>query len=68
MTHSKFKVGDKVTIISNDLQAESVGQIGTIKKVYPSFNENTGYGYVYRVEVNGKPLKGVAGDNDLKKA
>ena len=49
-----------------------VGKIGRIKKVYPSFSEdsdnNVQPSYFYRVEVGGAVLKGVATNNDLEKA
>lgn len=59
-------------IVSNDLQPAMVGKIGRIKKVYPSFSEdsdnNVQPSYFYRVEVGGAVLKGVATNNDLEKA
>lgn len=65
MEKSTFKVGDKVKIVSNDLQPAMVDKIGVVKKVYPGFSEESGYGYVYRVEVSGQALRGVACDKDL---
>ena len=66
----KFSVGDNVKIVSNDLQPEMVGKIGRIKKVYPSFSEdsdnNIHPSYFYRVEVGGTVLKGIATNEDLK--
>lgn len=67
MKKSTFKVGDKVKILSNDLQPAMVDKVGTIKKVYPGFSEEAGCEYVYRVEVSGQALKGVACDKDLQK-
>ena len=58
-------------IVSNDLQPAMVGKIGRVKKVYPSFSEdsdnNVQSSYFYRVEVGGAVLKGVATNNDLEK-
>lgn len=68
MGKSKFKVGDKVRIVSNDLQTNMVDKIGTIKKVYQGFSEESGYDHVYRVEVAGQVLRGVACDSNLEKA
>ena len=69
MENLKFNVGDNVKIVSNDLQPAMVGKIGRIKKVYPSFSEdsdnNVQPSYFYRVEVGGAVLKGVATNNDL---
>ena len=71
MENLKFSVGDNVKIVSNDLQPEMVGKIGRIKKVYPSFSEdsdnNIHPSYFYRVEVGGTVLKGIATNEDLKK-
>ena len=70
MENLKFSVGDNVKIVSNDLQPEMVGKIGRIKKVYPSFSEdsdnNIHPSYFYRVEVGGIVLKGIATNEDLK--
>lgn len=70
MENLKFSVGDNVKIVSNDLQPEMVGKIGRIKKVYPSFSEdsdnNIHPSYFYRVEVGGTVLKGIATNEDLK--
>lgn len=66
MGKSKYKVGDKVRIITNEIQLNMVGKVGQIKKVYPSFSEDPGYEFLYRVEVNGTVLKGVATDKDLE--
>ena len=62
---SNFKVGDKVRVISNDIQPKFEGSIGTVKKVYETFmcEEVT---HVYRIEVNGSVLRGVATDGDLE--
>ena len=55
MENLKFNVGDNVKIVSNDLQPAMVGKIGRVKKVYPSFSEdsdnNIQPSYFYRVEV-----------------
>lgn len=66
MEKSKFKVGDKVRVVSNEIQSNMVGKIGQIKKVYPSFSEEPGYEFLYRIEVSGVTLKGVATDKDLE--
>lgn len=62
---AKFKVGDIVRIVSNEIQPEYVGRIGRISKVYPAYNEKAGENFVFRVNVGGKLLKGVACDIDL---
>lgn len=62
---AKFKVGDIVRIVSNDVQPEYVGRTGRISKVYPAYSEKFGNYFVYRVNVGGKLLKGVACDTDL---
>lgn len=71
MGNFKFNVGDNVKIVSNDLQPAMVGKIGRVKKVYPSFSEdsdnNVQSSYFYRVEVGGDVLKGVATNNNLEK-
>lgn len=63
MENLKFNVGDNVKIVSNDLQPAMVGKIGRVKKVYPSFSEdsdnNVQPSYFYRVEVGGAVLKGI---------
>lgn len=41
MENLKFNVGDNVKIVSNDLQPAMVGKIGRVKKVYPSFSEDS---------------------------
>lgn len=64
MSKSKFKTGDRVKIISNDIQSNMVGKIGKIKKVYVIFNDH--HQYVYRVEVGDVTLKGVALETDLE--
>lgn len=62
---AKFKVGDIVRIVSNEIQPEYVSRIGRISKVYPAYNEKAGESFVFRVNVGGKLLKGVACDTDL---
>lgn len=62
---AKFKVGDIVRIISNDVEPQYIGRIGRISKVYPAYNEKAGESFVFRVNVGGKLLKGVACDTDL---
>ncbi len=70
MKQSKFKTNDKVEIVSNHLEPRSLGKVGRIKKVYPTFSENDAeeHEFFYRVEVGGTVLKGVARDCDLKPA
>lgn len=65
---TKFKVGDNVEILANEIQREFVGRIGRISKVYNSYSNKLGYCTVYRVNVGGKLLKGVACEDDLKLA
>lgn len=62
---AKFKVGDNVEILANEIQSEFVGRIGRISKVYNSYSNKLGYCTVYRVNVGGKLLKGVACEDDL---
>ena len=64
MSKSKFKTGDRVKIIANDIQSNMVGKIGKIKKVYAIFNDH--HQSVYRVEVGDVTLKGVALETDLE--
>ena len=61
-----YKVGDTVQILANGLQPEYVGRVGRISKVYNSFSEKLGYTTVYRVNVAGKLIKGVACECDLR--
>lgn len=70
MAKSKFKTNDRVTIVNNNLQPQYRGKVGKIKKVYPTFSENEACEqlFVYRVEVDGDVLKGVARECDLKMA
>lgn len=63
MENTKLKVGNKVRIISNDIQRKYVGSIGVVNKIYSLFDDEK---EVYRVYVNGKPLKGVALASDLE--
>ncbi len=60
-------VGDQVRITSNDLQPNMVGKIAQIKKVYESFSLEDGFGKVYRIMVDGKVLRGVATENDIRR-
>lgn len=67
MKTSKFKAGDNVRIVSNDLQSQYKGKVGKVKKAYLSFTETQDrYIAMYRVEVNGETLKGLAMDSDLE--
>lgn len=65
MMEAKFNRGDIVRILSNEVQPQYVGRIGRISKVYPSYSEKLGNGFVYRVNVGGKLLQGVARDSDI---
>lgn len=58
-----FKVGDIVRIVSNTVNPEMEGKIGKISKVYPTFHHDGPT--LYRVNVRGKLVKGVAMDSDL---
>lgn len=66
MAKSKFKTGDNVRIISNEIQSNMVGKIGKVKKVYATFHDD--HEFVYRVEVGDTTLKGVALEIDLELA
>lgn len=68
MPNSKYKINDRVTIVSNSLQPQVTGKVGKIKKVYPSFGENDAEEreFFYRVEMDGVVLKGVAREYDLE--
>ena len=70
MAQSKFKTGDYVRIISNSLQPQFQGKIGKIKKAFPTFSEDHSdvREFVYRIEVNGEVLKGIAKESDLQSA
>lgn len=58
-----FKVGNIVRIVSNTVNPEMEGKIGKISKVYSTFHH--GGPTLYRVNVRGKLVKGVAMDSDL---
>lgn len=64
MAKTKFKTGDKVKIVTNDLQPQYAGKIGEVKKVYRGFDEEL---VVYRISVGDEVLRGVATDKDLEK-
>lgn len=68
MKQSNFKTNDKVIIVSNSLQPQYTGKTGKVKKVYASFSENDAEerDFLYRVEVDGVVLKGIAHESDLK--
>ena len=63
---AKFKRGDIVRIVSNEVQPQCVDKIGRISKFYPSYSEKLGNSFVYRVNVGGKLLQGVACENDIE--
>lgn len=69
MRQSNFKTNDRVIIVSNRLQPETVGKAAKIKKVYATFSENDAeeHDFFYRVEVDGTVLKGIARESDLKR-
>lgn len=63
MAKSKFKVGDNIKIVANELQPQYVGKEGVVKKVYESFiNENA----LYRIQVGSVTLRGVAQESDIE--
>lgn len=62
----KFKVRDIVRILDNSPQKQYVGSTGRISKVYPVYSNKIGYSFLYRVNVKGKLLKGVACEDDLE--
>ena len=57
-------------IVSNSLQPQYLWRTGKVKKVYASFSDNDAEEreYLYRVEVDGVVLKGIAHESDLKPA
>lgn len=63
MAKSKFKVGDRVKIVVNELQPQYVGKEGIIKKVYTSFYKESN---LYRVQVGSVTLRGVAQESDIE--
>lgn len=63
MAKSKFKAGDKVRILANELQPQFEGRAGVIKKVFQTFCEGN---FLYRIEVAGETLRGMATDSDLE--
>lgn len=47
MGKTKFKVGDEVKIVSNEIQPQFCGKIGKVKKVYMTFQKRRkGVNYV----------------------
>lgn len=67
MATSKYKVNDRIKVISNSLQPQYEGASGKVKKVYATFSESdtTERDYFYRVEIDGIVLKGIARESDL---
>lgn len=63
----RLKAGDRIRIVRNDIQPVFVGKVGRIKKVYESFSDECECRFLYRVEVDGETLKGVAASQDLEK-
>lgn len=69
MAKSKFKVGDKVRILSNEIQPQFINKVGIIKKAYCTFCESEAIGsklWLYRITVNNQTLYGVATEADLE--
>ena len=66
MAKSEIKSGDKVKILHNDIQPQMVGKVGKVKKVYESFSEECECRFLYRIEVDGVALRGVASSKDLE--
>ena len=66
MEGAKFKKGNKVRIICNELEPKYVGREGSIHRVYQSFCDK-GFQYCYRVNVGGRLLKGVANESDIER-
>ncbi len=66
---NKFKVGDRVKIVSNPLTPSSVGKIGTVVKAIPNENITTDEP-LYKVRLDGRktPLKGWAEEDCLESA
>lgn len=58
-----FKKGDIVKVLNNKLTPDKQGKIGKISKVYSTF-ENNGE-TLYRVNVKGRLVKGLAKECDL---
>lgn len=63
MAKSKLKVGDRVKIVTNELQPQYVGKEGIVKKVYESFDEESN---LYRIQVGSVTLRGVAQESDIE--
>ena len=63
MENTNFKIGNEVRIISNDIEPKYVGSIGVVNKIYTLFGDEK---EVYRIYVDGKPLKGVALASDIE--
>jgi len=68
MAKPKFRTGDRVKILTNDLQPHMVGKIGKIRKVYESFSDDCEYRHFYRVVVDAEALRGIATEKDLEPA
>lgn len=68
MAKPKYKTGDKVIITTNDLQPQFRGVKAVVKKVFQSMTENDAWQFVYRLEVDGEVLRGVAFETDMKPA
>lgn len=69
MVKSKFKAGDRVRVVSNDIQPQFISKTGIVKKAYCTFCESDTTGntlWFYRIEVNGETLRGIAADTDIE--
>ena len=62
---TKFQIREKVLIINNQIEEKYVGRIGRISKVYDIYGDSEES--LYRVNVGGRLLKGVARSCDLQK-
>lgn len=63
MAKSKFKVGDKIKIVANEIQPQYVGKEGIVKKVYESFRDEN---HLYRIQVGSVTLRGIAQESDIE--
>lgn len=66
---SKFKVSDRVRVVSNKITPSSVGKTGVIIKVASGRDAKTlDAEWLYKVQLDNhkNPLKGYADDNNLE--
>lgn len=66
MTQPKFKSGDTVTVLHNDLQPQYNGKKVKVKKAFQLTDDDDEHRFVYRLECNGETLKGVTSEKYLK--